>query len=103
MRYHGVWDVDELYDLKSDPAEQHDVAATHPQRAQDMRSRLNQWLTATDAKMPKPDPQFEAAKRSARWETLKTSGYERLEKQHANFLSPDYKPNKDWGGSAPID
>ena len=30
-------------------------------------------------------------------------GKARLEKQHLNFLSKDFKPNKDWWGSAPVD
>jgi N-acetylglucosamine-6-sulfatase len=46
IRYHGVWDMDELYDLESDPAELHNLifSAAHQPIAQDMRARLFQTL-----------------------------------------------------------
>jgi hypothetical protein len=43
------------------------------------------------------------AKREARWESLKSKGKVGLEKRHANYLAPGYKPNKNWWGSAPVD
>src|SRR4029079_15682315 len=46
IRYHGVWDMDELYDLKNDPQELHNLifSATHQSMAEDMRARLFQKL-----------------------------------------------------------
>jgi N-acetylglucosamine-6-sulfatase len=46
IRYHGVWDMDELYDLESDPAELHNLifSAPHQSIAEDMRARLFQTL-----------------------------------------------------------
>jgi N-acetylglucosamine-6-sulfatase len=42
IRYHGLWDTDELYDLKSDPHEQHNLIReeTQQHRAQSMREQL---------------------------------------------------------------
>jgi arylsulfatase A-like enzyme len=91
----------ELYNVTTDIGEQKDLAAAQPERTQAMRGRLDKWLKQTNAKMPPRDPKFDSAKRDARWESLKTTGKARLEKQHAGFLSPTYKPNKDWWGSAP--
>jgi hypothetical protein len=68
-----------------------------------MRAKLDAWLKATKAKFPVKDDKADLAKRKARFESLATQGKERLERQHANFLNPDYKPNKDWWGSAPKD
>ena len=65
-----------------------------------MRKKLDTWLKQTDAKFPKPDPEFDSAKRAARWKNIETSGKEGLEKQHAFFLDPTYKPNKDLRGSS---
>lgn len=93
----------ELYHLAADPQEQRDLAETQPERVNPMRAKLDAWLKATGAKFPTKDPKFDPAKRSARWESLKTQGKARLEKQHAGFLKPDYQPNKDWWGSAPKD
>jgi arylsulfatase A-like enzyme len=93
----------ELYHLAADPSEQKDLAAAEPDRARTLRNKLDAWLEATGAKFPTKDPQFDAAKRAARWQQLETQGKQRLENQHASFLKPDFKPNPDWWGSAPRD
>jgi arylsulfatase A-like enzyme len=94
---------DELYHLGKDEVEQKDLAAAEPKRVKAMRVQLDVWLKATKAKMPVKDEKADLAKRKARFESLATQGKERLERQHANFLNPDYKPNKDWWGSATKD
>jgi N-acetylglucosamine-6-sulfatase len=42
IRYHGLWDVDELFDLETDPAEMRNLIGdpAHAQRARDMSRRL---------------------------------------------------------------
>jgi len=92
---------DELYHLGDDPGEQNDLAAAQPERARAMRGRLDTWLQAVDAEFPRPDPQFDPAKRAARWEKLRTEGMARLERRHAAFLAEDFQPNPTWWGSAP--
>ena len=93
----------ELYHLATDPGERHDVAAQHPERVARLKAELQAWLKATGARFPTPDPQFDPKKRAARWEFLRTRGKERLERQHARFLDPDFRPNADWWGSLPQD
>lgn len=93
----------ELYNITADIAEQDNLLAAQPRRARAMQTRLQQWLRSTPAKFPTKDPQFDAAKREARWEMLGTSGKEKLETLHANYLKADFKPNKDWWGSAVSD
>jgi arylsulfatase A-like enzyme len=94
---------DELYHLTKDPAEKHDLARREPRKAKALRAKLDAWLKSTDAKLPAKDSAFNLGKREARWESLKTKGKVGLEKRHANYLAPGYKPNKDWWGSAPVD
>ena len=53
-----------------------------------MRKKLDRWLKQTNAKFPRPDPKFDSAKREARWKNIKTTGKERLEKQHASSFLP---------------
>ena len=89
----------ELYNLATDPHEQKDLAEAHPDRVAVLRGRLDNWLKSTAAKFPQSDPLFDPAKRESRWESLKTQGVSRLEKQHASYLIPDYQPNRDWWGS----
>lgn len=62
-------DRDELYDLKADPLESHDLAAAQPEKAKAMRERLAAMWKATDAQMPSPnanhDPERDGKKRAA--------------------------------------
>jgi N-acetylglucosamine-6-sulfatase len=46
IRYHGIWDSDELYDLQQDPLEKNNLihSAGHQKLAQDLRNRLFQVL-----------------------------------------------------------
>jgi len=93
----------ELYNITKDVGEQVNLAAAQPERARALQARLKEWLHATSAKFPRRDPEFDDAKRKARWERLRTSGKERLERQHAAYLKENFKPNKDWWGSVPVD
>jgi arylsulfatase A-like enzyme len=42
----------ELYDLKSDPGERHDLAQEKPALAATLRKQLSEWLKTTGARMP---------------------------------------------------
>ena len=97
--YYHEDDRYELYNLRNDIGEQKNLMVKESKHASKMRKKLDNWLRETKAKFPMPDPKFNTVKREARWKNIKTSGKERLEKQHASFLSPTYKPNKDWWGS----
>ena len=94
---------DELYHLTTDPSEQKELADAKPDRVEALRAKLDAWLKATNAKFPTKDPQYDPAKRAARWQAFETRGKARLEQRHASYLDEDYKPNEDWWGSAPID
>jgi len=45
---------EELYNLRDDPSEQHDLAAAQPQRARQLSNRLDAWLKEVGAQMPVP-------------------------------------------------
>lgn len=49
IRYHGIWDIDELYDLAEDPLEMKNLifSPEHQSIAQQMRRRLFEVLTET--------------------------------------------------------
>ncbi len=93
----------ELYNLADDPAEKHDLADRQAERVDAMSRELQTWLEETHATFPSPDPQFDPAKRTARWESIKTKGKQSLEKRHAAYLKPDFRPNRTWWGSLPVD
>ncbi len=50
IQYHGIWDVDELYDLQNDPHEQHNLIfhPEHQERISRMRAELHRLLAETD-------------------------------------------------------
>ena len=93
----------ELYDLSSDPGERNDLLAKETKRSRRMVRKLDSWLKETKATFPTENPDFDPAKREARWNDLRTNRKERLEKQHADFVRPDYRPNQDWWGSSAAD
>jgi N-acetylglucosamine-6-sulfatase len=49
--YHGVWDLEELYDLQTDPSERFNLLRVpeHRTRVEQMRNRLFDRLEAADA------------------------------------------------------
>ncbi len=53
---HKFISSEELYDLKSDPAEQINLAEQKPELTARLRSALKQWLRETLADRPSPDP-----------------------------------------------
>jgi arylsulfatase A-like enzyme len=46
----------QLFDLRSDPGEQHDLANEDPQTAARLRAMLDRWRTGVSAQMPVPKP-----------------------------------------------
>jgi arylsulfatase A-like enzyme len=50
IRYHGVWDTNELYDLLEDPAETKNLIASaeHQEIIQKLNTALYDWLETTD-------------------------------------------------------
>ncbi|MDX1926289.1 MAG: DUF4976 domain-containing protein [Pirellulaceae bacterium] len=43
---------DEVYNLREDPSEQHDLAGKHPDKTSELAQKLREWLTAVDADLP---------------------------------------------------
>jgi N-acetylglucosamine-6-sulfatase len=50
MRYHGIWDLDELYDIQADPRELHNLikSPAHQAVIKQMNQRLFEILESTD-------------------------------------------------------
>ncbi|HUS93413.1 MAG TPA: sulfatase [Phycisphaerae bacterium] len=52
----------ELYDLAVDLAEANDLAGKMPEKAAELKKKLDDWLAAVGAKMPSPNPKWKPAK-----------------------------------------
>ena len=46
----------ELYNLRDDIGEEHDLAEAEPDRTDELKALLESWRAATRARMPRPDP-----------------------------------------------
>jgi arylsulfatase A len=55
----------ELYNLKDDPEEQHDLSAAEPKKTAELRSELQAWRTRVGAQLPTPNPDYDPAKSTA--------------------------------------
>ena len=53
----------ELYDLKRDIGERHDLAAERPNEAARLRNQLARWRESVGAQMPKLNPNYDLMKR----------------------------------------
>jgi len=98
IRYHEDG-REELYNLKKDIGETKDLAKTMPKIVARLGAELSKHLREVGAKIPTPDPRFDPEKKKAQLQKAAADSKIRLEKQHANFLKPDFKPNKTWWGS----
>ena len=48
----------EMYNLKDDIGEKHDLSAEMPGKAAQLRKMLHDWRKAVDAQMPSPNPEY---------------------------------------------
>ena len=51
----------ELFNLRDDPGEQHDLAAAMPDKAAALRQQLHDWRQSVNAAMPTPNPDYNPA------------------------------------------
>jgi len=56
----------ELYDLKNDVGEQTDLAATKPEKVQELKKRLDAWRTAVGAQAPTANPDYDPNAKSGK-------------------------------------
>ncbi len=93
----------ELYDLSKDIGERDDIILDNPRIATDLIKKLDQWLEATQAKIPVVDPMHDPKKEKEWLEGYKLKLKEKLEEKRSFMLNKEYAPNKDWWGTAVID
>lgn len=90
---------DELYNIKEDQGEQHDVIRQNAAKADQLRTKLDIWLKETKAQFPLPDPEYSEALYAERLRSIETEKLNELEAQRVLFLKDDWQPNEDWWNS----
>lgn len=86
----------ELYHLPDDIGEQHDLADQQPERAAKLFAKLDAFLKETHARFPARNPNYSEERYQQDRYRLRTRGLPALEKQHADYLKPDYVPRGGW-------
>jgi arylsulfatase A-like enzyme len=102
----GVWKLihfwedghHELYHLATDIGEQRDLASQETVLTSELWAELQTWLTQTNARLPLPNPDYEAAWADQKQQAARKQK-ERLEKEHAALLQPDWQPDPTWWNS----
>jgi len=49
----------QLFNLKTDPGEQHDLAGSEPDKARELTAMLHAWRKEVNAAMPTPNPNYD--------------------------------------------
>ncbi len=62
----------ELYNLREDLGEQHNLATKFPDKAKQLRDQLARWRKQVGARMPKPNPNYDP-KRAHEWWSRRTN------------------------------
>ena len=89
----------ELYNLKEDESEQHNIATKFPEITTKLYQKLQNWLVSVDAKYPQKDNQFTIEKRKKYDARIANKLLPKLEKERVEMLTKDFQPNQDWWGS----
>ncbi len=55
----------ELYNIRDDVGEEHDLVTVMPEKADELRARLHAWRTEVGAQMPTPNPEYDPSKPEA--------------------------------------
>ena len=50
----------ELFNLKEDPGETRDLAGELPEKAEELKKKLNDWRLRVNAQSPRPNPDYNA-------------------------------------------
>lgn len=94
---------DELFNLRQDPGEHHDVASQNAERVQALHNELMDYLQTVGAKFPLKDSEYDSAREAEHMKWVKEVLWPRLESNRLKYLEQDYEPGNDWWGSQTAD
>ncbi|MEA3226582.1 MAG: sulfatase, partial [Planctomycetota bacterium] len=61
----------------------------------------DKWIVQVGARLPQLNPGYDDKLAERARQAMRTKRLAQLERQHAGFLSLDFKPNSTWWGSTP--
>lgn len=89
----------ELYNLRTDRGEVHDLSKDHPELVRKLSDRLFRYLDSVGAKYPVKDPEYSREAERRYLENVEKNMLPQLEKQRLHYLSDDFDPGNNWWGS----
>ena len=92
---------DELYDISQDVGEQQDLSNAEPQVRASLRKKLDKWIEQVGTRLPQLNPKYDDKLAERAMRDTRAKRLPQLERQHAGFLGPDFKPNATWWPSVP--
>ena len=94
-------DKDVLYNLKKDIGESSDLAASYPEKVENLHRELFAYLKEVHAKFPTFDPEYSAEAQQKYLDNLENKKMKALERQRQQMLSKEFNPGNNWWGSVP--
>ncbi|MBU2949314.1 sulfatase [Tamlana agarivorans] len=89
----------ELYNLRSDLEETHDVSKYHLNLVKELKTNLFDYLEEVGARFPVKDPLYSSELEAEYLKYISTERIQKLEKQRLEYLSTDFDPKNNWWGS----
>ncbi len=90
---------EELYNVRTDMSEEHDVSKDNPERVRQLSGRLFHYLDEVGAKYPRKDPQYKEELEQRYLENVMKNRLPKLEQQRLDLLAKDFDPGNNWWGS----
>lgn len=94
---------DELYNLKDDPGEVHEVSGANMALVENLKRKLFEYLEEVGARYPVKDSLYDAEAEEAYLLDIATKQMRELEDQRKAFLDADFDPENHWWGSQPTE
>ena len=90
---------DELYNLKDDPGELHEISGSNMALAENLKRKLVEYLEEVGARYPVKDTLYDAEAEEAYLLDIATKQMQELEDQRKAYLDADFDPENHWWGS----
>ena len=93
----------ELYNLRTDGGEEHDVSKDNPELVRKLSNQLFRYLEGVGAKYPVKDSEYSREAERQYLEKVEKNRLPQLEQQRLHYLSNDFDPGNNWWGSKILD
>ncbi len=90
---------DELFDLGIDLSEENNLSGQNPDKVEELKNELFDYLDGVGARYPRADPEYSEQLEQQHLDKIRNELWPRLEAQRLLYLSEDFDPGNKWWGS----